>query len=383
MRGRKLTTEEFIEKAKLVHGDKYEYSDVEYVGFDYKVKIFCKTCKNHFHQKPSSHIIGKKGCSICRAMRSSLDVFVKKAIALHGSKYDYSEAEYKSSTEKVKIKCRTCDMYFWQQPNNHLQGNGCPSCGKQKAAKLSAATGRLYARTTNEFIRESVAIHGNKFGYDLVEYVNLEKKVKIRCNACGVVFEQSPASHLHGNGCRFCRPSLIGIKRTISNDEFVTKAKSMHGDRYNYEKSAYSGYRNKVTITCNKCGTDFEQVASSHLSGCGCPSCSMSNGERIVEIALKEYSIEYETERVFKDCVYKNPLRFDFYLPNENTCIEYNGLHHYEPVAGWGGESKFAETVIRDEIKRRYCKNNGIHLIEIPYSSPKKEIHRIIKSLKL
>lgn len=103
---------------------------------------------------------------------------------------------------------------------------------------------------------------------------------------------------------------------------------------------------------------------------CGCQSCSI--GEKIIEEYLKNNNIKYDKQKRFADCRYKNPLPFDFYLPKGKICIEYQGQQHYEPVdfAGKGKEwakKQLQLNQIRDEIKRTYCKNNGIKLVEISY----------------
>ena len=123
----KLITEEFIKKARAVHGDRYDYSKVEYV---YNKKEVCIICREHgeFLQKPKNHLSGY-GCPICsgrKKMRTS--DFIKKARSIHGEKYDYSKAEYKGNTEKVCIICPEHGE-FWQQASIHIKGAGCPKCG--------------------------------------------------------------------------------------------------------------------------------------------------------------------------------------------------------------------------------------------------------------
>ena len=131
---KKLTTEEFIEKAKKIHGDKYDYSRVEYHGAFMDV---CIICKKHgaFLQKPHNHL-GGKGCPECkretnhRKQAGTKEVFVIKAQKLHGDKYDYSKVEYENAKTKV---CIVCPIHgdFWQTPNKHLGGSGCYFCGRK------------------------------------------------------------------------------------------------------------------------------------------------------------------------------------------------------------------------------------------------------------
>ena len=140
----KLTTEEFIAKAKMVHGDKYDYSKVEYVGQKAKVCILCKE-HGEFLQTPYDHLSGH-GCIKCHckamARRYSLgkEKFIEKANAVHRGFYDYSEVEYVNGHTKVKITCPIHGI-FEQDPASHLQGHGCPFCadvenGMSPAVKL-------------------------------------------------------------------------------------------------------------------------------------------------------------------------------------------------------------------------------------------------------
>ena len=128
----KLTTEEFIARAKAVHGDKYDYSKVEYV--DSKTKV-CIICPEHgeFWQKPKNHLSGY-GCPICSGRKKMRTIdFIKRAKQVHGDKYDYSKTEYKGNTEKISIICPEHGE-FWQRSGNHLRGVGCPKCGLIKSS---------------------------------------------------------------------------------------------------------------------------------------------------------------------------------------------------------------------------------------------------------
>ena len=127
----KLTTEEFIAKAKAVHGDRYDYSKVEYVGTKTKICIICKE-HGEFLQSPKKHLLGQ-GCIKCHhnylAKRYSLgkEKFIEKAHAVHNGFYDYSKVEYVNSHTQVQILCPLHGV-FNQEPASHLQGHGCPIC---------------------------------------------------------------------------------------------------------------------------------------------------------------------------------------------------------------------------------------------------------------
>ena len=191
------TLEEFIAKAREIHGDKYDYSKVEYKGN--KVKV-CITCPEHgdFWQVPNSHL-SKRGCPACgrlstsNGLRMTGSSFIFKARKVHGDKYDYSKVEYISSQTKVKIICPEHGA-FEQTPAMHLSENGCPKCGIIKAHPF---------KSTNEFIEDAKRIHGDKYDYSKTEYSSVFESIVITCLKHGD-FNQTPNSHLHGHGCPRC-----------------------------------------------------------------------------------------------------------------------------------------------------------------------------------
>jgi len=169
---KKLTTAEFIEKAKKVHGDKYDYSLVEYVAVIKKIKI---RCKHHgiFEQTPNSHL-GKCGCPKCGStLLSNSKDFIKKSLKIHGDKYDYSLVNYTTAKIKVKNICKEHGI-FEQVPNSHLNGNGCLKCYNINRSKLQILG-------TSKFIRRSNEIHNFKYDYSKVEYKGCKLKVNMIC----------------------------------------------------------------------------------------------------------------------------------------------------------------------------------------------------------
>lgn len=131
---RKLTTEQFIEKARKVHGDTYDYSLVEYINRRTKVNIVCKI-HDVFEQIAGGHL-GGNGCPKCAGKNKTTKSVIKEFKELHGDKYDYSETIYINDSTKVKIKCRIHGN-FNQTPNSHLQGSGCIKCGMESTIKYN------------------------------------------------------------------------------------------------------------------------------------------------------------------------------------------------------------------------------------------------------
>lgn len=184
-------TQEFILKAKQVHGDKYDYSLVQYKGTLYNVKIICKI-HGEFEQNSKNHLKGS-GCRKCAIQNDSLttEEFIKKATNIHGNKYDYSKTKYTKSSNKVDIICKIHGL-FQQRAKNHLDGQNCKLCSLNEKFL-----------TTDEFIEKSVKIHGNKYDYSNTIYVDNLTKVSIVCKKHGI-FNQDPYSHFKGSGCPHC-----------------------------------------------------------------------------------------------------------------------------------------------------------------------------------
>jgi hypothetical protein len=189
--------------------------------------------------------------------------FIEDAQQVHGDRYDYSLVEYVNNRTKTKIICREHGG-FQQEPSNHLTGRGCPQCATVVRTQKRSST-------TETFIAAAVAVHGDLYGYSLTRYVNHHKKVKIICREHGV-FQQQPSNHLMGKGCKKCGDEVRAAQKRFTATEFVTKARLVHGDRYNYD-SAYNNAVTKVVIVCSVHG-EFSQTPSSHLTGCGCPTCA-------------------------------------------------------------------------------------------------------------
>ena len=196
---RRKTTEKFIEQARTIHNETYDYDKVEYVNSNTKVII---TCPEHgdFEQVPPSHLRGR-GCPTCGvikigdSLRMSKSEFIQKAKEMHGDTYGYDKVEYVNNYTKVIINCPQHGD-FTPIPANHIKGHGCPACGLIKQHDS-------LRMSQSEFIQKAKEIHGDEYDYDKVVYVNFRTKVIITCQKHGD-FQQSPGSHLRGRGCPRC-----------------------------------------------------------------------------------------------------------------------------------------------------------------------------------
>jgi len=191
---KKLTLNEFIERAIEKHGNKYDYSLVVYNGGKNKVKIICPK-HGVFEQNASKHLCGD-GCAAC-AGNKKLDnkSFIKISNKIHNNRYNYSLVKYNGFENKVKIICKIHGI-FEQTPNKHIgkTHRGCPKCNGG------------VRKTIEHFIEQSIKIHNNKYDYSLVDYKNGKTNVKIICKEHGI-FEQQPRHHINGCGCPKCKES--------------------------------------------------------------------------------------------------------------------------------------------------------------------------------
>lgn len=286
--------------------------------------------------------------------------FIEKSKTVHGDKYDYKKTTYKNSKIKVTITCPEHGD-FEQIPYDHFSGHGCNKCAvKFKFIKLTL--------TTEQFIEKAKSIHGDKYSYDKVIYKNSNTKIVITCDIHGD-FNQQAGSHLQGIGCPNCKADKLRDIKLSNTNDFIEKARAIHGDRYDYSDTIYEKSKKKILIICPVHG-EFIQHAGSHLRGVGCPNCKESKGEKLISEILDKYNIKYIRE-------YKIPntntrFRYDFYLPDHNLLIEFHGGQHFFPVEFFGGVEVFNYTRKNDAFKKEIAKLINIRLIEITYLHLKK-----------
>lgn len=380
-----LTTEEFIQRARKVHGDKYDYSKTVYKGQDEAVTIICPK-HGEFEQTPHRHLYSQ-GCPHCLKERRSVskrmtkEMFVEKAKKVHGDKYDYSLVDYQGCDGWVKIICPIHGV-FEKQPSIHLYGQGCPQCSKENQRVKRT-------KTTEQFIENAREIHGNKYEYSLVNYINAKQPVNIICPKHGV-FEMRPANHITGKqGCPECAMEIRALKKRKTLEKFIRDARQVHGEKYDYSKVVYVNSNTPVTIVCPIHG-EFTQRPLDHLSNHGCPKCNQSKLEKEVEQALITHHIEMISQKTFEWLKYKASLYLDFYLPQYNVAIECQGLQHYEPrkftKSPQKNEDIFRKTIERDKAKKRLCEEHGIKMLYFSHekcaTNAISSIEQLLKEIK-
>jgi hypothetical protein len=341
------------------------------------------------------------------------DKFIQKVIKVHGDMYSYNKVEYINAKTKVEIFCNKHQEYFTQTPDKHLQGNGCPKCGREKTISSRKISQK-------DFIKRSNKKHNNFFNYKETIYTGSSNKVKITCPKHGE-FLQLPVDHLQGKGCKKCAVTEVAIKNTLSTEKFIEKAKEIHKDTYEYSKVDYKNAKLPVIITCKIHG-DFEQKPYHHTQGSGCKECGKistesskhdtketfiekvksihgdtydyslvdySGSNSIIDIICKKHGIfsqrignhlnkqygcpkcnnqsskaekiivkflQKYTEVIEGDKKILEGKELDIYLPNYNIAIEFNGLY-------WHSD-KFVDKKYH-LIKTEACKRKGIRLIHI------------------
>jgi Zn finger protein HypA/HybF involved in hydrogenase expression len=190
--------------------------------------------------------------------------FVERARQVHGDKYNYILSAYKTNATKVKIIC-PLHWVFLQTPRDHLTGRGCFECSRKRRSQNQRMT-------ISHFIEKATSIHGNKYDYRAVDFVNNKGKIAIRCPKHGP-FLQTVASHLFGCGCPSCGAESRAIQNTLTTYEFISFAKEEHDDKYDYSVSVYKSAKEPIEIVCKKHGS-FYQKPNDHLDGHGCPKCN-------------------------------------------------------------------------------------------------------------
>ena len=346
---KKLTTEEFIKKSKEIHGNKYDYSVSNYINRRTKIEI---KCAKHgiFKQNPTGHMTSNVGCLMC-FKEEQKQLFIEKSRKIHNNKYDYSLVEYDYTYLDVKIICKKHGI-FNQTPNSHSQGCGCPTCYNEERYD-----------DTKSFVEKSKKIHSDKYDYILVNYLGSFIPIEIICKKHGI-FKQQPYSHLRKRGCKKCYDE----EHNYTTISLINKLKEIHNEKYDYSLVKYIDQDTKIKIICKKHSVMFEQAPKHHLNGIGCPICNESKGELYIRKYLDENNMEYENQKRFNGCKYKRTLPFDFYLPNYNICIEYDGEQHSNEKHYFNRKNNYNETLEKDKIKTDYCKNNNIRLIRVKYN---------------
>lgn len=328
-------------------------------------KLKCMCPKGHIQYRSISAFDQKRNCKFCfmDSRKTNFD-FIKETLESRG--WILLETEYINSHTKMKCIC----------PNGHIQektwgyfvaNTGCIICSKWKYSK------------------ESVVEYLGKDGYFLLSdnYIDTKTEIEIMCPRQHIYCVRF-SSFIRGQRCKICfhADNPFGQIKSKYNRKRIENGENLSlypllikewdyltniGKPEDYLPSS----RPRINWICSICGWKWNTTINSRTGkkNSGCPKCNMSKGERKIEMVLSENTIKYFPQHRFDNCKYERELIFDFYLSDFNICIEYQGEQHYQVFRNnfFGGEESLARNKERDEIKQKYCEENNIPLLIIPY----------------
>lgn len=264
---------------------------------------------------------------------------------------------YINYNTKVKHRCKIDGYEWFAFPGNILRGHGCSECMKKMLHYK-------FAKTNDDYVREVANV--NPDIEVLEEYINTNTPILHRCKKHDVTWCASPLHILQGSGCIRCKGEKI-YNNKVKSIEVYKYEVAQKINNIEVISEHYINARTPILHKCTVCGCIWNVSPDNILRGYGCPECNLSKGENKIKDYLVKHNISYIPQYRFDNCKNIHSLPFDFYLPNYNLCIEYDGIQHFEPIEYFGGELAFNETVIRDSIKTNYCLLNDICLLRIRY----------------
>lgn len=290
----------------------------------------------------------------------TFEEFKEKAKAKFSNKYRYIK-EYKEGTNTyVEYECPKHGI-IRQTKYSHLKSKfGCKKCADESY--------KIY-NSNEELIEACNKLHNGKYEYLEVDYTDLRKPMKIKCNVVdefgehGIFYQKYSNHYCNKEGCPIC-----GKTHGMTLERFVKKANKVHNFKYTYNNAVYKDAHTKLLITCPEHG-DFLQTPNGHLMGDGCPKCKSSHMERNTRQLLTEYKINFEEQKQFDWLIFKKRgrMKLDFYLPDYNIAIECQGEQHFYPIEYYHGKEKFEVIKERDEYKKKLCEENNVKIEYINY----------------
>jgi uncharacterized protein with PIN domain len=350
---RRKTDAQFKQEVYSLVGDEYTFLD-SYVNAKTKLRAKHNKCGNVYEVRPNDFLNGKR-CPFCAKLNIKNKLiktdaqFRQDAKNEVGTEYTFLD-EYINSSTKIKVKHNTCGHTYKVEPNSFLQGKRCPYCyGNVK-------------KTDAQFKKEVFDLVGDEYTF-LDEYANTHTKLRVKHNKCGNVYGVRPHDFFRGNRCPYCSGKM---KKTDA--QFKQEVQKLVGGEYDF-LDTYADSKTKIRVKHNKCGNIYEVQPSNFLQGYRCPYCSNSKGELIISKILESLNVNYEYQKTFDDLKDINPLSYDFFIPDQNILIEYQGIQHYEPVDHFGGKKRFPIQQKHDKMKGAYAKAKGYKLITVPYTA--------------
>lgn len=366
----------------------------------YEAKVICDYCGKEYTGTYATYLTGiktngKNSCYDCKGNKTHETYMDKLAIDRYNAiKNRCNELGYilLDNVEDIHRVSETihfiCPYHEHQTLHTALFLNGaiCRKCAIEKNKQTRAFKAQLT-------IEEEISLYNHNRLLNKEDYINsTTKNLKILCGKCNKIFITDRKSYLKNAKrnanylCPSCNKKMIR-KRMLRNKDDVEKYINAINNNKLLNKEDYKGNDvANLNIQCGFCGETFTTSLVSYQAGkTMCRKCSskISYGELAIREVLDLYHINYKDEHLFDDCRDKKPLPFDFYLPDYNLCIEYQGEQHYKAVEFFGGEESLKIRQLHDQIKRDYCNLNNIVLIEIPYWEYKNIQQLLIEKLRL
>lgn len=342
---RKRTLEEINE----IYHKQYSYIDVlEFEGYGKQSKLFCNVCKNIWSRQFGIH-----NCPNCSKKQKKIkyqNKYGQKYVKFLDEKNIDLLEEYIDNSTKIKHRCRTCNHEWKTTPATALQAIGkiCPKCSG------------VYKMTEEEFLYELENRYPKQFIIKS-NFTGLSNNIEADCLKCSGEISKTAHSLLE-NGCKTC--SL----NEINSQQFYEKLNNIFGEDI-ISESDYINSNTKMKFYKRSCNHHFCITPNHLLDRQNCPKCNKSIGEQRIEKFLIKNNIEYVEQKSFDDLrgIKNGLLPYDFYLPQYNLLIEFQGEQHDHPIEHFGGEEKFKIQQEHDHKKRVYSKLHNFQLLEIWY----------------
>ena len=331
----------------------------EYINNSTPIEHHCLKHNVYWNAMPHN-ILNGAGCKECQKEKSrekrlkTNEQYIKE-VAIKNPTIEVV-GEYAGSKVAIMHHCLNHDVYWNAMPCNILQGKGCNECLRDKI-------GNKLVKSQEQYVKE-LSIK-NKFIEVADEYINSSTPIVHRCLLHNTYWKIAPLNALRGEMCPECKKEKLQQSFSKTHEQYVNEVALINPDICVVGK--YINAKTPIVHKCKIDGVEWLAAPSDILSGRGCPQCKESSGERQVRLWLERNKISYIKEKSFEDCRDKQPLPFDFYIPELNVAIEHQGQQHYFSVDIFGGEHAFELQKKHDNIKYHYCKNNDIKLLCIPY----------------
>lgn len=378
---RKWNLDHFLATATSIHGNNFDYSEIDpnnFNGYRRKFTIKCNICHYKFDTNIEHHIRRKQKCRKCnKTLKYTYEIFIERAKIKHGDKYDYSLVkpdEIKNMMSKVPIICKQCGFQWNSTIRNHVKGSNCTDC---------SGTTRW---TLERFLSKAAIVHGNKYNYSQISPEHIrgaDSKLSIICNTCNYNWKVLISNHIRRtSGCPRCAGGIRCTAETVKN-----RGLEIFGNKYDYSlvtDELVRNARSKIPVKCNKCQKIWNVKIDSHLNNrTECPHCKRSVGEEACIAVLQKHSFPFCPQVRLKSLGRKS---FDILFEHRDRkyLIEFDGEQHFEPNEHFHDNMEaFKERQESDILKSRVCVEEGYYLIRIDYSQINHVETHIINAIEM